>query len=190
MLDKGNDPNDTRVHSTNASLVEALITLKPFLSRVEENSIAISAIDNRLSLLAEEVRKLARIMYEGNGQPPLTTRLATMETHITQVRSDLGEVRADSKTESDRIQEHIQEVDKAYAALSIKVDDYKEIEREDKKNKAAKSLFLHQWRLTTAQAVGLFFLTSTLTWLGGHLLEHFNLKPTGRTTPQVISPSK
>lgn len=171
-----------------SSLVEALVTLKPFLSRVEENSIVISAMDNRLTLLMEEVRKLARIMYEGNGQPPLTTRMATIETHITQIRGELNVVKADGKTESDRVQEQIQEVDKAYAALSIKVEDYKEVEREDKKNKAAKSLFLHQWKLTTTQAIGLFVLTSLLTWLGGHLIERFNLKSTAHTTHEVTPP--
>ena len=156
------------------SLVEALITLKPFLSRVEENSIIISAMDNRLTLLMEEVRKLSRIMYEGNGQPPLTTRIATIETNITQVKSELSIVKAEGKVESDRMQEQIQEVDKAYTSLSIKVDDYKE----DKKNRDAKGLLLHQWKLTTTQAIGLFILTSLLTWLGGHLVERFNLNST------------
>ena len=156
-------------NNPNSPLVEALITLKPFLSKVEDNSIAISAIDNRLSILVEEVRKMSRIIYEGNGQPSLITRMVAVETLIAQVRDAVRDIKADDKIESTKTLERIQGVDKAFVALSLAVEDYKDKEREGREDARAKNQVMYEWKLNAIQAIGLFIITAILSWFGSEI---------------------
>lgn len=153
------------------ALVEALVALKPFLSKVEDNSITISSMTNRLSLTIEEVKKLSRILYEGNGQPPLTARIAALETSLILVRDAMKE----EKDALSKLLTQVQAVDKTSIEVSLALEEYQLIERGKKNAAEAKSLVNYGWRLNVSQAIAILFLTSAIGFLGTEIYEVYSI---------------
>lgn len=144
------------------TLVEALVALKPFLSKVEDNSITISTIDNRLALVMEEVKKLSRILYEGNGQPPLTTRIAALEASLSLVRDALRE----EKEVISKLLVQIQAVDKTSIEVGIALEEYQVNEKGKRDAAEAKNLVNYEWRLNIIQGITLLLLTTVTGYIG------------------------
>ena len=180
--------NRRKTDSNNgATLVEALTALKPFMSKVEDNSIAISSIDNRLALLIEEVRKLSRILYEGNGQPALTARIASLETSLKLVSDSVVDQRREHKETVSKLVAHIQTVDKASSELGIAFDELQLNEKTKSDALNARELANYSLKLNVLQAVAILLITSTLGVVGKELYTHRytlfpGLKPAPTTT--------
>lgn len=182
----------------NNTLMEALVALKPFLSKVEDNAIAISSIDNRLALLIEETRKLSRILYEGNGQPPLTTRMATIETSLVLVKDMVTDQKKEEKEALARLLNHIQTVDKASIELGIAFDDFQTKDTSRRQSAEAKELVNYGWKLNALQAVGLLIFTSIVSFVGSELYSNWQrsqpsmkgIPPTGTASPHSQGPTE
>lgn len=169
----------------NNTLVEALVALKPFLSKVEDNAIAISSIDNRLALLIEETRKLSRILYEGNGQPPLITRIAALETNMGQVKDTVIDQRREEKDAIAKLLAQIQTVDKTSIELGIALEDFQLKDKGRREAAQAKELVNYGWKLNAIQGVALLLLTSFVSFLGSELYTRWQNSHPASKTPQV-----
>lgn len=165
----------------NNALVEALVALKPFLSKVGDNSIAISSIDNRLVLVMEEMKKVSRILYEGNGQPPFTARIASLETSMEQVRDMLKE---DKETLS-KLLHQIQIVDKASIDIGVALEEYQVSERGRLEKEKAKDLVDYQWKLNVIQAVFVVIITSLVGFVGTEIYSYLKGQPSNQSTQQA-----
>jgi hypothetical protein len=162
----------------NTNLIEALVALKPFLSEVENHSIAISSIDNRLSLLIDETRKLSRIIYEGNGQPAVMTRLTSIEVSIQQIKEGVLDIRGNSKDIDTTLYNHIQAANKASFELGLVIDDIQLNESSRQAAVTAKELANYGWKLNVIQAVVILLITSVTGFLGS---EFYNYRTHQRT---------
>jgi len=162
----------------NTNLKDALVALKPFLSEVVNNSIAISSIDNRLSLLIDETRKLSRIIYEGNGQPAIMTRITSIEVSVQQLKDTVADVRSNSKDIDTTLYEHIQSANKASFELGLVIDDIQLNESNRKDALNAKELANYGWKLNVIQAIILLLITSITGFIGSEFYNYWNHQKT------------
>ena len=144
----------------NNALVDALVALKPFLSKIEDNSVAIASIDNRLYLLMEEVSKLQRILYEGNGQPPITARMATIESGLVLMKDSIHDQKKEAKEVIAEVVARLHKVDRTSNELTVAFEELQDMEKGKRAASDARDLVNYGWRLQVLQAVLLLLLTS------------------------------
>lgn len=171
----------------NNTLIEALTAIKPFLSKVEDNSIAISSIDNRMVLLIEEVRKLSRIIYEGNGQPSLTSRVVTLETNLNLIKDLVDNHKVEVKELDVKLTSHMFTMDKASTELGMAVEEFQAQERNKEAAKKAKDIANYGWLLSVAQGVLLLVAGSVITALAPNIYSAIQGKGTLPNPPAVHS---
>jgi hypothetical protein len=162
----------------NNALVDALVALKPFLSKIEDNSVAIASIDNRLYLLMEEVSKVQRILYEGNGQPSITTRMATIESGLVLMKDSLYDQKKESKEATAEVISKLYEVDRASTEMGAALEDLQDMEKSKRAASDAKDLVNYGWRLNVLQAVLLLLLTSGVGVVSNELYHYYSHKRT------------
>lgn len=163
-MDKVNDSN---------SIKEVLRALKPFLGKVEDNAIKLSALDNRLLVVMEEQSKLSRILYEGNGQPPLTARMTALETCIEQMKDSLRDQKGEDREAVIHIHKQIEKVGKASSELSIAFEEFQINERGRREAAEAREIVHYSWKLNAFQAVLLLILSSVVGFVGSELSTHW-----------------
>ncbi len=184
----------------NNALVDVLVAIKPLLSKIEDNSVAIASIDNRLYLLMEEVSKLQRILYEGNGQPSITARMVVIESGLALMKDAIHDQKKEGKDAMNEVITKLQTVDKASTELGLAFDDFQDAEKGRREAAQARDLVNYGWKLNTLQAVLLLFLTSTVGFVSTevynyyshkrNLLPHKNIPATSPTLERPNVPTK
>ncbi|WOL31353.1 hypothetical protein [Microcoleus phage My-WqHQDG] len=176
----------------NNALVDALVALKPLLSKIEDNSVAIASIDNRLYLLMEEVSKLQRILYEGNGQPSITARMATIETGLVSMKDSIYDQKKEAKEAITEVMAKLHKVDKASSEIGIAFEELQDMEKGKRAASDARDLVNYGWKLQVLQAVLLLLLTSGVGFASKEVYNYYShrrtfLQPKG--TP-IIEPTQ
>jgi len=96
-------------------------------SEIKDNTVELAIIKADLTNVTEDVKTLSKILREGNGAAPVLSRIAILETTITQLNTTLTSIEENEDTTKEKLD-----------ALIIKTNntiDTKKIEAEDKKNR-------------------------------------------------------
>ena len=78
------------------------LILQTFIDETKDAKIVIARIENEIKRLKEDISGLNKIIRDGNGQPPLITRIAVLEEKISELKSHIESIEAESTGKSDR----------------------------------------------------------------------------------------
>ena len=78
------------------------LILQTFIDETQDAKIVIARIENEIKRLKEDISGLNKIIRDGNGQPPLITRIAVLEEKISELKSHIESIEAES-TEAKRM---------------------------------------------------------------------------------------
>lgn len=78
------------------------LILQTFIDETQDAKIVIARIENEIKRLKEDISGLNKIIRDGNGQPPLITRIAVLEEKISELKSHIESIEAES-TEARRM---------------------------------------------------------------------------------------
>jgi hypothetical protein len=171
----------------NDELRELLLSLKPILTKVEDNSITLSSLDNRLSLTVEDMKRLSKLLYEGNGQPSILTRITALEASLELVKEDVRSGKEIRRQVEVNLSEYMQRADKAALEHSMAIEGFLNTDRERREVENAKNLLHYGWGLNVAQALVILVLSTAGSFLGGKL--YINWRATHPPLEQVATPS-
>ena len=65
------------------------IILETFIEETQEAKVVIARIESEMGRLKEDITSLNTIIRDGNGQPPLNTRIAVIEEKIAEMKSKI-----------------------------------------------------------------------------------------------------
>jgi len=65
------------------------IILETFIEETQEAKVVIARIESEMGRLKDDITSLNKTIRDGNGQPPLITRIAVIEEKIVEIKSKI-----------------------------------------------------------------------------------------------------
>ena len=72
------------------------VILTTFIEETQDAKIVIARIETEVSRLKDDIGGLNKIIRDGNGQPPLITRIAVLEEKIAEIKSHIESIETES----------------------------------------------------------------------------------------------
>ena len=167
-----------------------LLAFKECLQRVEDNSLQLKHMDTRLALTIEEMQKLSRIVYVGNGQPALTARMATLDICQQQLRDSMQDYKREDKEAFNRLQEQVEMVRKLSSELHSTLDEYAKAEKGRKKAEDDREAATRGWRGNVSQSLAVLILGGIVTFLGSEAVSYWQSMKAPPKTPSATQQVK
>jgi|TARA_R110001583_G_scaffold142742_1_gene294900 chromosome segregation ATPase len=73
--------------------------LETFIEETQDAKVVIARIETEVGRLKEDITSLNKTIRDGNGQPPLITRIAVLEEKIAEVKGKIETVEAETAEE-------------------------------------------------------------------------------------------
>ena len=73
--------------------------LETFIEETQDAKVVIARIETEVGRLKEDITSLSKTIRDGNGQPPLITRIAVLEEKIAEVKGKIETVEAETAEE-------------------------------------------------------------------------------------------
>ena len=73
--------------------------LETFIEETQDAKVVIARIETEVGRLKEDITSLNKTIRDGNGQPPLMTRIAVLEEKIAEVKGKIETVEAETAEE-------------------------------------------------------------------------------------------
>jgi len=73
--------------------------LQTFIDETQDAKVVISRIETEIVRLKEDINGLNKLIRDGNGQPPMITRIAVLEEKIAEIREKIDAVESEGKEE-------------------------------------------------------------------------------------------
>jgi len=73
--------------------------LQTFIDETQDAKVVISRIETEIIRLKEDINGLNKLIRDGNGQPPLITRIAVLEEKIAEIKEKIESVESEGKEE-------------------------------------------------------------------------------------------
>lgn len=78
------------------------LILQTFIEETQDAKVVIARIESEIGRLKEDITGLNKTIRDGNGQPPLITRIAVLEEKITEIKGHINQMESES-AESKRL---------------------------------------------------------------------------------------
>ena len=75
------------------------LILETFIEETQDCKVVIARIETEIGRLKEDISSLNKTIRDGNGQPPLTTRIAVVEEKIAEVKEKIESMETESAEE-------------------------------------------------------------------------------------------
>ena len=72
------------------------IILETFIGETQDAKVVIARIESEIGRLKDDIGSLNRTIRDGNGQPPLITRIAVVEEKVGEIKSNIESMEAES----------------------------------------------------------------------------------------------
>ena len=72
------------------------IILETFIGETQDAKVVIARIESEIGRLKDDIGSLNRTIRDGNGQPPLITRIAVVEEKVVEIKSNIDSMEAES----------------------------------------------------------------------------------------------
>lgn len=164
-----------------------LLAFKECLQKVEDNSLQLKHMDTRLALTIEEMQKLSRIVYVGNGQPALTARMAMLDSCLQQLRDSMQDYKREDKEAFTRLQEQVEMVRKLSSELHSTLEEYEKAEKGRKKAEYDREAASKGWRGNVSQSLAVLVLGGILTFIGSEFMSYYQMKYLPKSPPSQLS---
>ena len=73
--------------------------LQTFIDETQDAKVVISRIETEIVRFKEDINGLNKLIRDGNGQPPLITRIAVLEEKIAELKEKIELVESEGKEE-------------------------------------------------------------------------------------------
>lgn len=73
--------------------------LQTFIDETQDAKVVISRIETEIVRLKEDIYSLNKTILQGNGQPPLITRIAVLEEKIVELKESIFQIENEGKEE-------------------------------------------------------------------------------------------
>jgi len=73
--------------------------LQTFIDETQDAKVVISRIETEITRLKEDIYSLNKTILQGNGQPPLITRIAVLEEKIAELKENIFQIENEGKEE-------------------------------------------------------------------------------------------
>jgi|TARA_B100001094_G_scaffold281060_1_gene292267 vacuolar-type H+-ATPase subunit I/STV1 len=73
--------------------------LQTFIDETQDAKVVISRIETEIIRLKEDINGLNKLIRDGNGQPPMITRIAVLEEKIAEIKEKIESVESEGKEE-------------------------------------------------------------------------------------------
>jgi len=71
--------------------------LQTFIDETQDAKVVISRIETEIARLKEDIYSLNKTILQGNGQPPLITRIAVLEEKIAELKENIFQIENEGK---------------------------------------------------------------------------------------------
>ena len=164
-----------------------LLAFKECLQRVEDNSLQLKHMDTRLALTIEEMQKLSRIVYVGNGQPALTARMATLDSCLQQLKDSMHDYKREDREAFNRLQEQVEMVRKLSSELHSTLEEYEKAEKGRKKAEYDREAANQGWKMSVSQSLAVLVLGGIVSFLGSEAVSYYqNMKASPKAAPTLM----
>lgn len=85
--------NDRLVEELSKNLQKTTELTHTLLEEIRANSTSLAAVEVKLAILTENLNSIHKLIVQGNGQPPILTRIALTEQSVENVEALLDEYR-------------------------------------------------------------------------------------------------
>ena len=75
------------------------IILETFIEETQEAKVVIARIESEMGRLKDDITSLNKTIRDGNGQPPLITRIAVIEEKIVEIKSKMDSMAEETAEE-------------------------------------------------------------------------------------------
>ena len=75
------------------------LILETFIEETQDAKVVIARIETEMGRLKEDITSLNKTIRDGNGQPPLITRIAVIEEKIAEVKGKIETMEAETAEE-------------------------------------------------------------------------------------------
>jgi len=75
------------------------LILETFIEETQDAKVVIARIETEMGRLKEDISSLNKTIRDGNGQPPLITRIAVVEEKIGEVKTKIESMEAETAEE-------------------------------------------------------------------------------------------
>ena len=75
------------------------LILETFIEETQDAKVVIARIETEMGRLKEDITSLNKTIRDGNGQPPLTTRIAVVEEKIAEIKGKIEAMEAETQEE-------------------------------------------------------------------------------------------
>jgi 50S ribosomal subunit-associated GTPase HflX len=72
------------------------LILQTFIEETQDAKIVIARIESEIGRLKEDITGLNKTIRDGNGQPPLITRIAVIEERVAEIKTHIEAMEAES----------------------------------------------------------------------------------------------
>lgn len=164
-----------------------LLAFKECLQKVEDNSFQLKHMDTRLALTIEEMQKLSKTVYVGNGQPALITRMATLDSCLQQLRDSMQDYKKEDREAFTRLQEQVEMVRRLSSELHSTLEEYDKAEKGRKKAEDDREAASRGWRGNVSQSLAVLVVGGIVTFIGTEIASYYqNMKSLPKTPPSLI----
>jgi len=78
------------------------LILQTFIEETQDAKIVIARIETEIKRLKEDIGGLNKVIRDGNGQPPIITRIAVLEEKLNEIKTHIESIEAET-TEARRM---------------------------------------------------------------------------------------
>ena len=75
------------------------IILETFIEETQDAKVVIARIETEMGRLKDDITSLNKTIRDGNGQPPLITRIAVVEEKIAEIKAEINRMENESAEE-------------------------------------------------------------------------------------------
>ena len=75
------------------------IILETFIEETQDAKVIIARIETEMGRLKDDITSLNKPIRDGNGQPPLITRIAVVEEKIAEIKAEINRMENESAEE-------------------------------------------------------------------------------------------
>ncbi len=75
------------------------IILETFIEETQDAKVIIARIETEMGRLKDDITSLNKTIRDGNGQPPLITRIAVVEEKIAEIKAEINRMENESAEE-------------------------------------------------------------------------------------------
>jgi hypothetical protein len=72
------------------------LILQTFIEETQDAKIVVARIESEIGRLKEDITGLNKTIRDGNGQPPLITRIAVLEERVAEIKTHIEAMEAES----------------------------------------------------------------------------------------------